>query len=161
MKVTQIFIISLLLMTFAFSAYAQPNEKGWDKKEIKYHHSKLDLPDLSDEQKEQIKSLKTAGKKEMIQLKNTVGELNAKLRTLQTADKPDMNMINSTIDEISVIKTDMEKKKAAHQQAIRSLLTEEQRVVFDSRPDREMKGKGRGHGRAGHGFHKRDCNCRK
>lgn len=153
MKVTRLFIIALLLITFATSASAQQGEHNWNKKEFKGQHSKLNLPDLTDEQKDQIKALHTAGQKEMIQSTNKIGELEAKLRTLQTADKPDMKKINSTIDEISVIKTDMAKKRAAHQQAIRSLLTEEQRVVFDSRPHGKMGGHRDGPGQQGRRFH--------
>ena len=133
MKVLNLFPALLLLISLSISAYGQPAERGFDKKGLKQRQG-LNLPDLSEEQKEQIKGLRTTTKKDMLDNRNQVGELKAKLRTLQTADKPDMNKINSTIEKISVIKTDMAKKKAAHHQDIRSILTEEQRVIFDSRP---------------------------
>ncbi len=147
MKVLKLLIAILLVTSFSFSAYGQRAERNFDKREFKERHAGLNLPDLTEEQTEQIKALRTSMKKEMIKTQNEVGELNAKLRTLETADKPNMNKINSTIDQISVIKTDMAKKKAAHQQDIRSILTQEQRVVFDSRPHGERKGKkqNRGH----------------
>jgi len=147
MKVAQLFFITLLIISFATSTYAQQEGMGLEKKQFKEHYGRLNIPDLTDEQKEKIKSLRTANIKEMTNKRNTIEELKAKLKTLQTADKPNMNEINSKIDEISIIKTKMAKKRTAIQQNVRSLLTDEQRVIFDSRPMGERGEKGRGSGR--------------
>lgn len=96
-----------------------------------------ELPDLSEEQQVKIKELKTAHMKAMLEHKNELNEKNARLKTLQTAENVEMNKINKVIEEIGSIKTEMAKKKAAHHQEIRKLLTEEQRVHFDAKT---MKG---------------------
>ena len=94
------------------------------------------LPDLTEEQEEQIQSLRTDHLKAMLPLKNELNEMKARLRTLSTADNVDMNEINTLIDEMGEIKIRMMKSGAANRQKIRMLLTDEQRVVFDSRRPR-------------------------
>lgn len=88
---------------------------------------------LTDEQKAKIKEIHMASYKEMKELRNQLGELKAKQHTLTTADKPDMGAINANIDEISKVVTKMMKIRAENHQKIRSLLTDEQKMIFDSR----------------------------
>jgi len=109
---------------------------------------------LTDEQKESMDKIHTETLKEMLPLKNSIAEKKAQLHTLQTAEKADMNNINALIDDIAAIKTTMAKKRAATHQQIRSLLSDEQRVLFDSRPphgergfERGGPGQGFGHGK--------------
>lgn len=119
------------------------------------------IPDLTDEQGEQIKKLKTAHMKEMLVLRNQMGELKAKKRTLSTGDNVDTKVANANIDEITKLQNTIMKKQFKHRQDIRNLLTEDQKVWFDSHQPRRGKGKsgikagqgkwsqgpGRGHGR--------------
>lgn len=88
---------------------------------------------LTEEQKAKIKDIRTASYKEIKQLQNQMGELKAKQRTLTTADKPDMNAINANIDEITKVQNKMMKIREANHQQIRSLLTDEQKMMFDSK----------------------------
>ncbi|MDP4225926.1 MAG: hypothetical protein Q8910_06060, partial [Bacteroidota bacterium] len=78
------------------------------------------------------KNLKTPFMKDMMELKNKLAENQTHFRTLMTAEKPDMDAINSNIDEGMAIKGEMMKKEAAHRQDIRKLLTDEQKLAFDS-----------------------------
>ena len=71
-------------------------------------------------------------------------EKRAKLQTLRTAKNVDMKAINNLIDEKAMLKADQMKARAAHHQEIRSLLTDEQRIIFDS-----FKGMRKGAGRNG------------
>jgi len=87
---------------------------------------------FTEEQKSKIKEIHLASFKEMQLLKNQMGELKAKQHTLSTADKPDLNAINVNIDEISKIQGNMMKIRAADHQKIRGLLTDEQKMQFDS-----------------------------
>lgn len=111
------------------------------------------IPDLTDEQEQKIDDLRTAHMKEMNSYRSDLTIKRAELQKLQTADNADINKINSKIDEIGKIKTEMSKSRAAHLQKVRGLLTDEQRVLFDSRPNRR-KGPGMKMGRGGgiHGF---------
>lgn len=106
------------------------------------------IPDLTEAQKAQMNTLKLAHMKEMQQLKNKMGELKAKQQTLTTADAPDMIAINGNIDEITKTQNAMMKKQVAHHLEVRKLLTDEQKIWFDSKP---MKHKGQHDGQGQHG----------
>ncbi|PKP06761.1 MAG: hypothetical protein CVU10_04170 [Bacteroidetes bacterium HGW-Bacteroidetes-5] len=90
-------------------------------------------PKFTQEQRESIKALRFELEKEMVQVQNQLGEKKAQLKTLQQVDKPDMKAINSKIDEITSLQNKMMKAKAANTAKIRSLLTDEQRLMFDKR----------------------------
>ena len=48
----------------------------------------------------------------------------------------DLNAINASIEKMGKIKTELTKIKEKNHQEVRSLLTEEQRIKFDSRKDK-------------------------
>jgi Spy/CpxP family protein refolding chaperone len=52
------------------------------------------IPDLTDKQKTEIKTLRVAHMKEVQQLKNKMDIKRAELKALQTQEKPDLNAIN-------------------------------------------------------------------
>ena len=89
------------------------------------------IPNLTDDQKKKIKELRVPLSKEVLPLTNQLAEKKAHLKTLQTAEKADLSAINSTIDDIGQLQSQIMKKHAAHTQAVRKLLTDEQRIAFD------------------------------
>ena len=91
------------------------------------------LMDLSDQQKEQIQETMLATRQKLLPLQNQMGEQMARLRTLRTSDEVDMEAINAVTEDLGDIRVEMMKKRLASEQKIRALLTEEQRIVFDSR----------------------------
>ena len=101
---------------------------------------------FDDKQHEELKKMRTEQLKERTQMRNQLREKRAKLETLQTADKPDMKEINKVIDEIAALQAQNMKTQAANRQKIRSMLTDEQRALFDAR------GTNRKNMRAGEGF---------
>jgi Spy/CpxP family protein refolding chaperone len=119
----------------------------------------MSLPDITDAQKQSLEKLKTQHQKDMISFKNLLAEKKAHLNTLSMAETADMAAINKTIDEIGALKTDMMKKCEAHKQDVRKVLTEKQRLIFDTQKHhgghgmmKEGKGcKGEGMGNAGSG----------
>ena len=90
------------------------------------------IPDLTDDQKEKIEALRIDHMKEMLELKNEIGEKHARLQTLTTAEKVNMSEVNKLIDTIGALQTKMMKMQVKHRQDIRELLTEKQRVIFDA-----------------------------
>ena len=98
-----------------------------------------DIPDLTEQQKEQIKELEINHMKEVLPLNNEIGEKEARLRTLSTEDDADINAIYTLIEEIGKIKIEMMKKEAAFHQGIRKILTSDQRVLFDLGPQHHEK----------------------
>ena len=88
--------------------------------------------------------LKTVHMKDMLKFKSELEEKNARLKSLQTADDVDMDKIYKVIDDIGSIKTKMTKERAELHQEIRTLLSDEQRVHFDTQhlSDRNFKHRG-------------------
>lgn len=101
---------------------------------------------LTPEQDTKVTELRTKHLKEVTPLRNEIAEKRTRLRTLQSVDKPDLKEINKTIDEMAAIRANIQKKGAAHRAEVSSLLTEEQRVLFNAR-----KGNRMGHGNMGRG----------
>lgn len=118
--------ITIALMLFgSMSLLAQPVSHTRKGHEIKF----------TDEQRAKIKDIHMASYKEIKALQNQMGELKAKQKTLTTADKPDLNAINANIDEISKVQNKLMKIKASSHQQIRALLTDEQKMIFDSKQE--------------------------
>ncbi|MFC2096315.1 Spy/CpxP family protein refolding chaperone [Bacteroidota bacterium] len=110
------------------------------------------IPDLTEEQQTKIKDLRLDQMKKMTDFRNQMNELQAKKQTLMTSDNSDMKEINSVIDQMTNVHNKMMKTSAQHHQDVRNLLTDEQKVIFDSMPRRGRRhGKGmrndHGHGR--------------
>ncbi len=129
-------IITALFIFLAAGVFAQPRNMQQNKKNGGMF---MNIPDLTDAQKEKIKEMKTAHMKDMQPLKNDLREKNAHLQTLQTAENPNMEAINKQIDDIYVVKTQMAKKHASFRQKIRNILTDDQRVWFDNHAENMHK----------------------
>jgi Spy/CpxP family protein refolding chaperone len=129
-------LIAALFIVSSGIAYAQCPDGGHSKNPSMHGEKgprhEPGIPDLTEDQKDQIKTLRIELMEHMIQLKNKLQEKAARLRTLQTAAKANMSDINKMIEEIGDLRTEMMKLKAACHQEIRSLLTDEQRVFFDA-----------------------------
>lgn len=108
----------------------------------------INLLNLTEDQQTKLKELQLAHQKKVLPIKNAIAEKKAKLRTLETADNADMKAINALIDDISNQRSQLMKERANMQQDIRKMLTDEQRIIFDSH---QGFGRGRGQG-AGRGY---------
>lgn len=106
---------------------------------------------LSEDQKAQMEKIRLESRKSMLPLRNEIGEINAKMRTLTTAEDADLKKINSLIDEKTSLMAKMMKVRAEAHQQVREILSEEQRVKFDSGKgryaERNMAGERHGRGR--------------
>lgn len=146
-------IASIALILFvSISAFAQESQKEPVHKKGMY----ANIPNLTDEQQKKIDALTIPHRKEMQVLRAQMKEKQAHLETLRIADNADMTAINKTIDEISVLKTTMMKKREAHKQEIRKILTDEQRLIFDANAGKRGEGKGMHHGQ-GQGTQHKNC----
>lgn len=137
-------ILSIALLLMSTAIFAQPGFRyradsafargmGWN------NHNRLNL---TDEQEEKITALRDAHMKEMADLQNDLAIKRSELQTLRLADKADLNQINKKLDEIGQLTTEMSKKKAAHEQDILNVLTDEQKDLFRSGPYRRQFGYG-------------------
>lgn len=114
-----------------------------------------EMLDLSEEQQAQMKTLRLTHMEQMLPLRNQKQELRAKLQTLRTAKNADMKAINNLIDEMADLQAKSMKSREANHQNMRNILTDEQRILFDSfKSKRNARSKGmacRGNGQANRG----------
>jgi len=127
----------VMLLTGALWSFAQnerPPETPLQKEApaLQGKHRLLNkLPDLTEDQKAELKSLHLKLMEETLPLQNEIGEKEASLRSLTTAEEVDLEAVNKTIDEIAAAKAELMKKRVATEQAVRNVLNEEQRIIFD------------------------------
>ncbi len=144
MKTRFIAISTLLILSlFSLNIMAQ-NSPRQNSPKAERNFEKGDwLPGLTDEQKDAIKEIRLEGMKQQLPLKNKKDELNAQLKTQMTADQPNEARINELIEEIGKIDIDKHKIRAKNRLAIRQLLNDEQRLVFDMRAEHRRPGQDR------------------
>ncbi len=133
LKVQSIFILTMFI--FASSSIFAQYTGAQNKKKQRIS----DIPDLTEQQRKQIKKIKTETKKFILPVRNEIGEKEARLQTITTVKKVDMKKINKVLEEISALKLKIVMKKEESRQEIRALLNDDQRVDFDMQghePDR-------------------------
>lgn len=112
--------------------------------------------DLTETQQEQMKTLRVKHMEQMLSMRNQRQEQRAKLQTLRTAKNADMKAINSLIDNMADLKATQMKASEAHRQEIRNILTDEQRILFDSfkgqRKGNKLQAQGNRQGNRGQRF---------
>ncbi|TVR42636.1 MAG: hypothetical protein EA394_02995 [Bacteroidia bacterium] len=96
------------------------------------------IPDLTEEQEEQIKTLRLQQLERNTRYRNGMDELRARKRNLMIGN--DQGDIDAVIDEMTALRNDQMKQNVAHHQAIRELLTEEQRIIYDNKTMRRSGG---------------------
>ncbi len=139
-KVKQLSLVMLLsIFVFSASIVNAQNRDGSGTKQMNGQGIENRIPDLTDTQKAEIKTIRTAHLKDAQQIKNQMGIKRAELKALQTVDNPDLDAINKKIEERSALRLDLEKKSAAHRQAVRALLTDDQKVIYDQKTSRKGK----------------------
>ena len=152
----------LMIALFAIplmESVAQTRQQGPQRqqRERAHRHEQFmgnQIPELTDDQRTELKKFRLDMQKKMLPLRNQLGENRAKMRTLTTAESADMKAINKLIDGNAAISAKIMKVRAENHQNIRGMLTEEQRIVFDSKGSsfgfRERhRGMARGEGRYG------------
>jgi Spy/CpxP family protein refolding chaperone len=140
-------VLAMALFMFAgTNIYAQRGRNYQDQDRGFAQKQHCMIPDLTEDQQNKMDALRVNHLKEMKDFRNQMNELRARKHTLQTSDNVDLKEINAVIDKMTAVHNQMMKQSAKHRQEIRSLLTDEQKVYFDSRPMRGERN-GRGHGR--------------
>jgi len=126
----------LILLTIVLTLSAQEQKREIIIKRdgmMKANPAQL-APQFTPEQQKQMTAFKLTLEKDMIQFDNQLNEKRTQLKTLQQVDKPDMKSIYSKIDEITALQNKKMKAAVTHQNNVRSILTEEQRIKFDMKP---------------------------
>ncbi|HEY5511421.1 MAG TPA: periplasmic heavy metal sensor [Prolixibacteraceae bacterium] len=98
---------------------------------------------LNEEQKKAFKQNMLALHKQILPIKNELGEAEAHQKTLMTAEKTDLGAINKNIEKIGALRVEMAKIMAKHRVEMRAQLTDEQRLKFDLMKGKMMQAKGK------------------
>lgn len=131
-----VLLVSVLITSFSLNSYAQRDPRAL----CDSTRSSCRIPNLNAEQKTKIETLKIKHLKEVTPLRNELDEKKAHLKTLKSMEKVDRDAINKTIDEITALQGKIMKMKVNHRLDVAALLTDEQKVFFNSH--REMRGRG-------------------
>lgn len=98
--------------------------------------------DLTPDQQTKIQEIRLNAQKAHLPVRNQIAEKQARLQTLRTAANYDSKEVNKIIEEIGVLRTGLAKDREVTRQEIRTVLTEDQRVIFDSMGNRANRGMG-------------------
>ena len=107
------------------------------------------LLNLSDEQLEQVNDMRIDHLKEVQPLQDQLMETRVHQRTLMNAVNPDKKAINDNIDKATKLQNEIAKLSADFQLKFISILSDEQKVLAQSRMNRFGRS---GYGRGGYGM---------
>jgi Spy/CpxP family protein refolding chaperone len=137
------FALTALIFAFTVSATAQQRNNADRPRGNQYgqmhqadrgnqHQKTMSMLDLSDEQATAMKKIHLNGQKAMLPLRNKMREEQARLQTLTTSDSFDKSAVQKTVNTITQIRAELMMEQVTHHQKVRELLTEEQRIKFDT-----------------------------
>lgn len=112
-------------------AHAKPGKRG-------KHRAMLEaIPNLTDEQKAQMKEIKKSGRESMKAQHEELRGLREKMRAMKTSENPDLKSINTMIDKAHRLEAELDKAKTASHIKALSVLTPEQRKAFKAEMDKK------------------------
>lgn len=137
---TKTLIFSVLMMV-SIVAFAQPEFRRDRMQGNREHTFNGNKPEgrmqvaqalnLSDAQKEAFKKGMIDLHKQLLPIKNELGELKARQKSLVMAEKTDMGAINKNIEKMGQLQIEIVKIQTKHKLEMRNQLTEEQKIKFD------------------------------
>jgi len=147
MKKQILFLLGMLLL-IVINLSAQAQERG-ERKELAMN--KMDKKErmiakleLTEAQQTQMENLKVDHHKEVQPLRNELRLKKVTLASLTTSPSIDQKKVDRTIDAIGGLETKLLKAKTNHKIAMRSLLNDKQKMIFDHMKEKGGK-KGGGH----------------
>ncbi len=139
MKTKKVIILAAFLTLFGYAnIFAQQPQQPMQKQGKDFQKEQVCprggefMKDLTDAQKEQMKTFQLELVKQSTPLKSELKVLKAQLDQASIGDNVSTKEVNSLIDKITKTKGDLMKLKYANKQKVRSILTEEQKVMFDA-----------------------------
>lgn len=90
------------------------------------------IDDLTDEQQDKMNAERVKFQKDVQADRNRLGELQAKRRTIETTEPIDQQGLDNIMAEMNKVNTAIQKKRIRHQQTVKSFLTDDQAVAYDS-----------------------------
>jgi len=122
-------VIFVMLIAFVFGVSLINAQPGQGSK----RGGNCMLPELTESQEEQISELRTQHLNQTKILQAKLQEARAAHHTHMVSEGINQSEIDAQIDQITSLQNKLMKERAAHQQSVRNLLTDEQKAVFDTR----------------------------
>jgi len=88
---------------------------------------------LSEDQLTQVTKLQLALTEKNLPLRNDLVVMSAEMQALRIGNSQNLKAVSSQIDDMSAIQSQIRKNVAEYQLAVRALLTDDQKVIFDAR----------------------------
>ncbi len=164
-------VIALLAVFFVNDAMAQRGRRAPDVRERERMHIRATrhaeqplrgtmtycqmIPDLTEEQEEAIQELRLEQIADNTHHRNKMDELRVRKRNIMAGTTT--GDVNEVIDDMTALRNTQMKENVRHREAVRDLLTEDQRVIFDNQTmrrhyRRSSMGRDRGHHAPGKGL---------
>ncbi len=137
-RVAQLFIIAVFAITSTQALAQQRGEQRKAMAQRAMHAQQADRGfqgkglDLSDEQKEQIEEIRFESQKAVLPVQNELREKQAQLRSLTSGEEADFGKAEDVVREIGDLKTELQLIRLNTRQEVRNLLTDEQKLKFDT-----------------------------
>lgn len=144
-------VIGLLIVLVVGTAWSQKpsDEKTQEKGNMRGPQCK-GMMKLTEEQSENMETIKLEFMKETTPLKNEMKVKEAQLDAASVGDNVDIKKVNALIEEIGKLKVEMAKNRFAHKQKVRNILSDEQKIMFDANAgEKGFRGRGNGNGNKG------------
>jgi Spy/CpxP family protein refolding chaperone len=159
MKAKILSLALFIVMGLTVSAQPQMNREvrifRGPQNNMRMNQNRQDLAkalNLTDEQKAAFQKMRLAMHKEILPIRNEIGEAEAHQKTLLGVDKPDLSAIDKNIDKIGALRIEIAKIAMKHRLEMRSLLTDEQKMKFDNFNHGMKRPMGQRFGRPGMGM---------
>lgn len=138
MKHTRILTTGILVVLFSLTTnvFAQRGQKECRDNDNNRSDRFKEMMDLSDDQVEDIKALKTKHFSVMDELRSDMEIVNSELKDITSGEDYNLNAALKKVDEITSLKNKMMKVELKHRDEVRNLLTDEQKVIFDKQKPR-------------------------
>lgn len=141
-KITTSILAIVLLVGMSLSASAQRGQRGQGYgyqnsgqgfNQNRQFAGNCAYMQLSEDQLAQVTKLQLTLTENNLSLQNELDVMRAQMQALRTGDKQNLKDISNLIDDMSATQAQIRKNTAKHQLAVRALLTDDQKVMFDAR----------------------------
>jgi protein CpxP len=130
MKKGKEIMVMLLVLFVAFQTHAQNDRQKFSKERNEHL---IDYLDLSEEQQSQMKAFQLEMQSTTKELKLDLEEMRVQLKRLMTADEVDEEAVMLLADKMGAIQIQIKKAHLKNSIQLRSVLSDEQKVLFDSK----------------------------
>ena len=135
----KVLVAIIIVLGLSLSVMAQPNYRGQMQHPSMRAQSGLNILDLSEEQKEQMKEIRLAHLKDVQPLKDEVKINRVNINVLLKNDDPDMKEIVNLVETNGKLLTQIQVKSIEQRINVRNLLTDDQKIIFDAHSEKMGK----------------------